>query len=172
MLPQGKVRDKKVNIRKKLHYSSLSEQICDVSIILSKDQLQITCDGRYCTDPVRSSCCATFRLLTLSRASSITWMGSNFLDLVSQQRTVPSIDPKEGKKHTTTHKNSLIQSICWVSTTTLLEAVLYSVVVAEMVKHNYRLRNTDKDLDKNKSVLKLWDVSDNKKGTLWNQWHV
>jgi len=47
----------------------------------------------YFSDPVSSSCCATLMLLTLSRASSRTWIGSNLLDLVSQHRTVPSMDP-------------------------------------------------------------------------------
>lgn len=45
-------------------------------------------------DPVSSSCWETLRLLTLSRASSRTWMGSYFLDLVSQHLTVPSKEPE------------------------------------------------------------------------------
>lgn len=53
--------------------------------------------NRYCTDPVSSSCWATFTLLIPSRASSNIWMGSNLLDLVSQHRTVPSMDPRGGE---------------------------------------------------------------------------
>lgn len=56
----------------------------------------------WCADPVSSSCCTTFRLLMLSRASSRTWMESFLRDLVSQQRTVPSMEPGNRQK---THRN-------------------------------------------------------------------
>lgn len=47
--------------------------------------------------PVSSSCCTTFKLLTPSVASSRIWIGSYFLDLVSQHLTVPSMDPEHNK---------------------------------------------------------------------------
>lgn len=76
------------------------------------------CTCAWCADPVSSSCCTTFRLLILSRASSRTWMGSCLRDLVSQQRTVPSMDP--GKKTKDTHTNNSFQFsyFCFITTIT------------------------------------------------------
>lgn len=72
----------------------------------------------WATDPVSSSCCATFRLLILSRASSRTWMGSYLLDLVSQHRTVPSMDPRWWKHMHRVHTNMFSVHFNWSNTKT------------------------------------------------------
>lgn len=76
---------------------------------------QDVCTCVRCADPVSSSCCTTFRLLMLSRASSRIWIGSCLRDLVSQQRTVPSMDPGNRQK---THIRGIHNiSYCCVMTT-------------------------------------------------------